>query len=170
MEYAASIVIKFGESVDGAGSPAVIELDGELNVDAEGNVKTTFQAGDEPRILLHFDTDLYFIENIKLSSGMVVPMGDVVRGRSGSFDFVDQDAKANLPYIPAGGVAWQWFGNIPVLSRNKNAVSVSGGSLPATGDVTYDVKFKSYKLFPPTITLGVDEVYRILIVFTLGAI
>ena len=168
MEYAASVIVKFGESTTAGAAPAVVDLDGELNINPSGEVVTTFKAGDEPRLLIHFDYDSYYIEKVETSSGMMVSMGDAVRERTGSFDFVDSDATVSLPYIPAGGISWAWFGNVPIMSNDKNIVRIDGGFAPATGDAKYNVNFKSYKLFPPALDFNADRKYRIFVVFTLG--
>jgi len=69
MTVAATVVVEFGHGVD-SGALVVVELDEVLNLDLDGNEKTSFSPGDTPYFLVHHDSSVR-IGAIKSSAGMV---------------------------------------------------------------------------------------------------
>lgn len=161
----ATIVVQFGQ---GANSSAlvVVELDGELNTDSEGNEKTQFVPGDRPVWLVHHDATVR-IGSVACSSGMIQPLGQVVRTRTQQLSFPSREA-TDLPYVPAGGVSARWYGNNGSLTVSGRSVRATG-AVPAIGEVSVPVRFQQYRLIPPTLSLSGEETWPILIVVTMEA-
>ena len=148
----------------------VVELDGENNLDAEGNEKTSFNPGDEPQFLVHFDPAQLRIDRVRSSSGMCVSLGEVARLRDQQVSFTNADDTQELSYIPAGGVVWSWYGNSPAIQVDYRKLTVvSAGAVPAIGKAVYGIKAQSYKLIPPPLDLSDDQTWPILVVITMEA-
>jgi len=162
MGYLASVVIEFGDTVTDTSAVAVVELDEVYNEE-----KTSFAPGDEPRICLHYDKNVYTLTSVTSSSGDIIGMGDEEREREEQVDFINIDDEVTLTYIPYGTLTFNNYGNEPEYSRADNILTCTGGSLPSTSDVTMQVQMGLYKLIPPAVELDEDETYRILTVFTL---
>ena len=161
----ATIVVQFGQ---GANSSAlvVVELDGELNKDSEGNEKTQFVPGDRPVWLVHHDSTVR-IGSVACSSGMIQPLGQVTRTRSQQMQFPAREA-TDLPHNPSGNPTVRWYGNNGALSRTGRSVRATG-TIPAIGEVGYPVQFHQYRLIPPSLSLSGEETWPILIVVTMEA-
>ena len=91
----------------------------------------------------------------------------VMRTRAQQMPFPAGEA-VELPYVPAGGVSVQWYGNDGALSRTGRSVRATG-SIPAIGEVSYPVRFAQYRLIPPSLSLSGEETWPILIVVTMEA-
>lgn len=161
----ATVVVQFGQGAD-SNALVVVELDGELNRTADDQEKTQFFPGDRPVWLVHHDATVR-ISSVACSSGMIQPLGQVTRTRSQQMPFPAGEA-VELPYVPAGGVSVQWYGNNGALSRTGRSVRATG-SVPAIGEVSYPVRFAQYRLIPPSLSLSGEETWPILIVVTMEA-
>lgn len=161
----ATIVVQFGQ---GANSSAlvVVEMDGELNKDSEGNEKTQFIPGDRPVWLVHHDSTVR-IGSVACSSGMIQALGQVMRTRTQQLSFPSREA-VDLPYVPAGGVSARWYGNNGNLTVSGRSVRATG-TVPAIGLVSVPVRFWQYRLIPPALSLSGEETWPILIVVTMEA-
>ena len=154
-----TLVVAYGDDVAEADQTAVVELDGTLNLDSDGETKTQFAPGDEVYFLVHHDADLV-IDKVVPTDGTVVAMGAVSRSREADLLFVDEDA-VSLSYLPAGSLSVDWQGREGSgLSRDEQSVTITDG-WPALAHVAYGVDFYLYKLIPPTLELGEDESYTV---------
>jgi len=174
----ASIVVKFGESVRQSDAFAVLELDEVANsyVDADGEtvVKTTFEPTDVPKFLLHHGTKIK-IQKIEWSAGLVQYIKNVTRSREQQLTFIREEVNSvealqQLSYFPASSITYKWYGNkgvqITLTGRDiKIRDMFSATDLPAICDAKYTVNFRQYQLFPPAMSLGVDETFPIVVVF-----
>jgi len=167
MSVEATIVVEFGQGVD-SGALVVVELDEEMNLDLDGEEKTTFFPEDTPYFLVHHDASVR-IGAVRSSSGMVSGGGVVSRERSQQMQWPTADDQQDLPHIPASEPTWKWWGNMPVISRDGRAVTASGSSLPAIGEVSYTIETHQYQLFPPAMDLEEEETYPVLVVITMEA-
>ena len=161
----ATVVVQFGQ---GANSSAlvVVELDGEVNRTADGEEQTQFFPGDRPVWLVHHDATVR-IGSVACSSGMIQPLGQVTRTRTQQMPFPAGEAM-DLPYVPAGAVSVQWYGNDGALSRTGRSVRATG-TVPAIGEVSVPVRFSQYRLIPPALSLSGEQTWPVLIVVTMEA-
>ncbi len=164
MSVESTIVVEFGTGVD-SGALVVVELDDEVNLGEDGEVKTSFVPGDEPGFLVHYDTSALRITRVACSSGMVVDLGQVTRTRVQQVEFTVAEQPQDIPHIPAGGISWNWYGNSPAVNQDGRTLTAIGddAEFPAIGEATYHVSYQAYKLIPPTLTLDDDEQYPVLI-------
>lgn len=158
----ATIVVQFGQD---ASSQALvkIELDEQMNVDADGNEKTSFQPGDTPYFLVHHDSTLR-VQKVECSSGMVQSFGTVGRARTQRAQWVNTDA-VELEY-EVSDPSFEWFGNdaIPtVVGRSMTPT----GAVPAICDISMMVSFEQFKLIPPELTLSEGDDWPVLVVVTM---
>jgi len=167
MTVAATVVVEFGHGVD-SGALVLVELDEAMNLDLDGAEKTSFSPGDTPYFLVHHDYSVQ-ISDIKSSSGMVSGGTIVSRDRSQQMQFTNIEDSQELPHIPAGALAWTWWGNDPVIDQDGRTLKATGAKIPAIGEVSYSIQAKQYKLTPPPMTLTDDETYPILIVISMAA-
>ena len=161
----ATVVVQFGQ---GANSSALVlvELDGELNRTADDQEKTQFFPGDRPVWLVHHDATVR-IGSVACSSGMIQPLGQVTRTRTQQMQFPAGEAM-DLPYVPAGAVSVQWYGNNGGLVQTGRSVRATG-SVPAIGEVSVPVRFSQYRLIPPALSLAGEETWPVLIVVEMEA-
>ena len=163
-----TIVVKFGESVSAADQALfVVELDNELNVDSEGEVKSQFFPGDEIFFLMHYDHSKMVVKAIKNTDGAVVVMGEVGRSKTEEMLFEASDAPVELQHTPSSGPSAKWYGRTSALTRDGR--SVTAASTPCLGDITYSYTATSAKLIPPALTLAADEEFPIAIVIYVEA-
>jgi len=163
----ATIVVEFGQGVD-SGALVVVELDEVMNLDLDGEEKTSFSPGDTPYFLVHHDQTVR-IQSIKSSSGMVSGGNIVTRDRNQQVQWVKDGEKQDLSYTPANSPTWKWWGNTPTTTRDGRTVTVSEPGIPAIGEVSYVIETKQYQLTPPPMDLEEDETYPVLIVIYLEA-
>jgi len=167
MSVAATVVVEFGHGVD-SGALVLIELDEVMNLDLNGEEKTSFNPGDTPYFLVHHDSSVR-IGSIKSSAGMVSGGNAVSRARSQQMQFTNIEDSQDLPHIPAGALAWTWWGNDPVIDQDGRTLKATGTKIPAIGEVSYSIQASQYNLTPPPMTLTDDETYPILIVIYMEA-
>nr|WP_321465171.1 hypothetical protein [uncultured Desulfobulbus sp.] len=161
MSVGATIVSQFGEGADSSAFVA-IELDETLNLDADGNAKTSFAPGDEVWFWIQHAETLV-IDRIEATSGMVANCGTVRRSRTQELTFTGTDS-VELSHIPARNPDYAWYGNVGGgLSRNGRSVSVASQT-PCTCDVTMPIDVHLYRFVPPALELVEEATYRIVIV------
>ena len=166
MNVAETFVTQFGKGADSSAF-VVMELDETLNLDADGNEKTTWSPGDEIWFWIQHDASLV-IDRVVATSGMVVDCGSARRSRSQALIFTSTDS-VELSHIPAKNPTYTWYGNQGSgLSRNGRSVSVSGNT-PCTCDVEIPIDVHLYRFVPPDLELGSEETYRVAIVAYLEA-
>lgn len=166
MTVAATVVVQFGDGADSS-ALVVVELDEVMNVDLNGEEKTSFVPGDIPYLLVHHDATVR-IGQVACSSGMVSPVAMVSRERSQQLQWPDAADSQELPHLPAGVVSWKWYGNVPLITRDGRTLTASG-AIPAIGEASYAIDCHQYRLIPPVLELAADESYPVLIVITMEA-
>lgn len=165
-QVGATIVVEFGAGADSSAFVAV-ELDDRLNVDAESEVKTSFQPGDQVWFWVQHDASLR-IDRVRATSGMVVSAGQASRTRDQQCTWTGDDP-VELSHIPAGSPTLRWYGNVGTgLSRDGRRLSVAGG-IPCTADAVVPISVHLYRYVPPPMSLGEGETWRSVIVVYLEA-
>jgi hypothetical protein len=163
--------VTFG-SGSGGDPHYVIELDDSRNLDADGQPKTSFQAGDTIWFLLHVQPG-YRPERVYETDGQATLVGLVsrIRTEEGLF-FSPEGAVVELQYYPSGAVSVEWQGNSlglqPVAGRTL-AASAQPDRI-ARADVSYPVAFWSLRFDPPDLSLGPEDDYQIDVQIPLEAI
>lgn len=155
-----TIVVSFGEAVS-SDALFVVELDDTLNMDGEGNVKTSFFPGDNVYFLMHYDANLA-IKSIETTSGMVDRQGSVVRQNLMEIFFQSTDDEHDLPHNPSSHPTGTFDGRQSVLTRKGRKVKAV--STPCIGDISYSYVADLAMYIPPAITLEEDEQYMVGIV------
>ena len=156
--------VTFGET-SSTDSFSVLELDDILNLDADGEPKTTFAEGETIWFLLHvqpgtspglaYQTD-----------GQVSYAGPVTRQRTQEgVVWTPEDLSIDLTYYPAGAVEVDWQGNeialAPLAGRTLSS-SADPLTVMARATLTYAVNFFLYRFDPPAgLTLTEDQDYQI---------
>jgi hypothetical protein len=150
---------------------AVLELDDSLNLDADGQVITTFGDGQPIWFVLHvqpgFSPSLAY-----QTDGMITYCGQVTRARTmeGAV-WSPEDLSVELSHYPAGGVAVDWQGNSIALagvSGRTLAAADAELTLMARGNLGYTINCHLYRFDPPSaLVLGENESYIIDAMITL---
>jgi hypothetical protein len=161
----ATVVVQFGQGADST-ALVKVELDGVVNLDAEGNEKTSFIPGDQPVFLVHHDSSLV-IGSVACSSGLIQPLGAVSRDRTQRMEWPELTAQ-ELEYNTNADLATEWFGNDAGVTLVGRTLTPAG-AIPAVCDVSLSATFQQFRLIPPPITLAAEEDYPILIVVTMEA-
>lgn len=164
MSTQASIVLEFGAGVD---STALIlpELDTDLNPDSVQELPGDLD--EDGKIILRCeDTDVYFllhldaglaVEWVRPTNGTVQELGEVTRIREDRVRFgcTEQAWEQQLTYNPAGVPSYHWYDTGPdVAAPQQRSIIVAGeeaNGLPAIGDASYPVRFRSYRFVPPPV-------------------
>jgi len=166
MTIEATVVVEFGDGADSS-ALVVVELDGEMNKDAEGEEITSFEPGMPAYFLVHYDTSKLYIGSVKSSAGGITGGTAVTRDREQQLSFTRADEGQDLPHIPAGGVTYKWYGNTPLLTIDGR--NIKANLVPAICEAAYKIAATQYCLIPPAMTLVDDEQYPVLIVITMEA-
>ncbi len=171
MTVEATIQIEFGD-VDASDSLVVLEFDDVLNVDSEGDPKTSFAPGDD--IYFRLQTSLgVVIEDIVPTDGTVQPLGAIAREAVEISTFLSREeltpTKIALKYIPFGSIVIEYIGRNGVVTRSQTASSVIEyeGDIaftPFLAEFTYTYLPSIYVLRTPNVTLEEGETYPIVIV------
>lgn len=163
--------VTFGQG-SAAGDPfAVLELDDALNLDADGEPKTTFGADETIWFLLHVEPG-YAPSLAYQTDGMITYCGQVTRARTmeGAL-WTPEDVAVELSHYPIGDVAVDWQGNeiaLAAVSGRTLAAVADPLTVMARGNLTYAAKFYLFRFDPPeTLVLGEDEEYAIDAMITL---
>ena len=150
---------------------AVLELDDTLNLDADGQVITTFGEGQPIWFVLHVQPG-YVPSLAYQTDGIITYCGPVTRARTmeGAV-WSPENLSVELNHYPADGVAVDWQGNslalAPVSGRTLAAVD-STLTLMARGNLSYAVNCHLYRFDPPSaLVLGEGESYTIDAMITL---
>ena len=150
---------------------AVLELDDTLNLDADGQVITTFAEGQTIWFVLHVQPG-YVPSLAYQTDGMITYCGPVTRARTmeGAV-WSPENLSVELSHYPVGGVAADWQGNsialAPVSDRTMAAVDTAL-SLMARANLSYAISCHLYRFDPPSgLVLGENESYIIDAMITL---
>lgn len=156
-----TLVVEFGDGADSSAFVAM-EFDETLNLDDDGNAKTSFEPEDDVWFWIQHAGTLQ-IDSIAATSGMVVDCGTVRRSRDQELTFTGTDS-VELSHIPAGNPSYTWYGNEGSgLSRNGRTVLVSGNT-PCTCDAVIPIDVHLYRFVPPALELADGQSYRVVIV------
>jgi len=151
-----TLVVRFEGNAENT-TTVTEEADEVLNIDEEGEVKTSFYGGDDYNFLLYLEGPGK-IKSISSSWGGVFYTGEVSRSRSDILDFVTvgvADDNPKLSYVPAGALTMEFWvgqaGNNLKINGTTKTVAINSGLLPCKAIVKYPVSFKAYKLVPKPI-------------------
>jgi len=160
MTTQATIVTSFGDGGGGNGEHVVAEFDDDLNIDSDGEVKLSFNPGDDVYFLVQHDSKVR-ITNVKSTLGQVQSQGDVSRTRTKTILFAELNEKKSFGYI-GSSPSVNCFGNQAAVNTidDVDVVAVSG-TMPAMIEVSKSCTFKSYKLIAPVPALDEDEEYPV---------
>lgn len=158
MSVVGTLVVNFGESAATDSGNIVAEWDDELNIDAAGEVISQFVPGDEVWLLLHHGADVT-ITGIAVTAGTVSRSGEAIRQRQAELGWGSVDDDQQLSYTPAGLLLYDWKGRVGSGAvRTERSVSVAG-NFPCLAVVTFPVRFVSYRIQTPEITLAEKETF-----------
>jgi len=156
-----TLVVEFGDGAD-ASEFVAFEFDETLNLDADGNAKTSYSPGDEVWFWLQHDVTLR-LDRIAATSGMVVSCGTVRRSREQELIFTGEDA-ITLSHVPSGNPTFTWYGNVGSgISRSGRSVSVSGKT-PCVCDAVIPIEVRLFRFIPPPLELEAEATYKVKIV------
>ena len=150
---------------------AVLELDDTLNIDADGQVITTFGEGQPIWFVLHVQPG-YVPSLAYQTDGMITYCGPATRARTmeGAV-WTPENLSVELSHYPAGGVAADWQGNsinLAAVSGRTLAAADVELSLMARANLSYAINCHLYRFDPPAgLVLGDDESYIIDAMITL---
>ena len=165
--------VTFGQGPSEGEPFYVPELDDILNIDADGEVKTTFVETDTIWFVLHLEPG-YVPAIAYQTDGMVTYCGPVTRSRTmeGAV-WTPEDLSVELPHYPAGEVVSEWQGNEITLApvRGRTLASLADDlSIMARADLTYTINCHLYRFDPPAgLVVPEEEDYIIDIMITLEA-
>jgi hypothetical protein len=163
MSIAATLIVQFGSSADN-GDLVVMELDDSRNLDANGEVKSSFAPGDAVYFLLHHAPTLT-LGSMVATAGYIVPMGTARFER-----VVDQQLFVNtepisVTHLPAGGVGVSWYGRESATTQSTNQLTATDP--PAIGVLTYQFDALLYRLQTPGVVLADNETFPVAVVATM---
>ena len=104
-----SIIISFGSLSSSDAGLIVLEPDDLLNIDSEGNIKTTFNPGDDFYFLVHHDHTI-IIDSVKSTSGALRAQGEKTRTNIQLITFTLETENHQLGHRPQGGVSPSLYG------------------------------------------------------------
>jgi len=160
-DVVATLVVNFGEDTASESGAIIAEWDDTMNVGADGEVKSQFFPGDEAYLLVHHDATA-IIQAVKTTSGAIVSIGAAVLTRMAELGWGDPDDAQSLNYLPAGQLAYRWFGNAGSGAELVGKVlRMTGWQFPCLAEVSYPVQFTRYRLQTPAVTLAKDETWPI---------
>jgi hypothetical protein len=161
MTVAATIVVHFGDDV-AAGAFAIARLDDELNVDAAGEVITSFAPGDRIHFLVQHDATLR-IAKVVPTDGTVARQPDKDYTITQQLTWLEDNEAQELEATPSGALTKTGYG------RTASGWTLAGRSLSTTGgapviyDIEYRARMKSYVLHAPNVTLAEDATWPVVI-------
>lgn len=159
-KFEVSIVTRFGEGV-ASESLVVHELDEKMNVDAAGQVRTTFPPSMPAWIVSHLDAGL-MVSRAEASDGTVQILGQVHRNRTQDLQFPEVGDTVALSYAPVGQVEITWEGRDGLVSAIGR--TLTAGAAPAIGVAAFEIVATQVRLIPPRLTLAPNKQHRILVV------
>lgn len=161
--FEAAIVVRFGEGVDSS-SLVVVELDEVMNVNAAGEVRSTFPPGVDAWFLVHLEPGL-MVGPVASSGGTVQKLGKVDRDREQDIDFGVVGDTATLSHIPIDGVEITWEGRDGMVERIGRQLTAVAA--PAIGVCRYRMRATQCRFIPPPLDLAADQSHRVRIEITI---
>lgn len=163
--------VTFGSGSSASDPFAVLELDDVLNIDAAGETKTTFAAGETIWFVLHVQPG-YAPALSYQTDGQVTYSGKVARARTmeGAL-WSPEDAQVELNHYPSGPVNVNWQGNeiaLAALSGRTLAAADVPPAVMARANLSYAIECHLFRFDPPAgLVLADDEEYAIDAMITL---
>lgn len=167
-----TILVSFN-SGSGADSVILAELDDILNVDSDGEVKTTFGQDDTPYLRFNSSSNVT-LDAVVATAGSTIDLGLESRSKSDDQLFSSRDdddmTEYNFPVIPTS-YAVTYTGRTGGYSEEVGV----GGAVTLVGDTTVtpflatidsNYSARIFQLIPPDMDLDdVDATYMIYVVF-----
>lgn len=158
----ATIIVKFGDQVSNAEDYFVTAIIDE-QLDASGSVKTSYNPGDQPSVLIQHDGRVR-IGSVKCSTGQMVYDGQVSRNKETTLVFTEQNEEKQLSYI-ARSLSMIWYGHVATYRESEDRKLVcSGGQLPAICRASLSCGFHKYDLHANIPPLTPEDEYPVAIV------
>lgn len=160
----ATVVVSFGGSAQG-----ILTAEIDSRADGYNNGKTTFNAGDEPVILVRKGTNVT-IDQVLTSLGSCTQFATGSTQEKEFLQYV-QVAEATASKPISSGFTSQWYGNDlgTVAVKNQNTVAITGPTLPITGvgilGITYNSDFIAYRLTGIPSTVNGTNTFNVLVAF-----
>lgn len=158
MSVVNALVVSFGESVTSDSGSITVEWDDSLNVDGDGEVKTSFVPGDELYLLVHHGSDVELV-GVKTTSGSISGGDRVNLVREDEFGWGSIDDEETLSYTPTGSLRYTWYGRVGTGAALVDKVLTMDGSFPCLARVSYPAIFLRYKLQTTKVTLEEEETW-----------
>lgn len=159
-EVKATVVIDFGAGID-TSSLLRVELDNYLNVDENGDEKTSFAAGDEVFVAVHKLDSRASVVKIEATSGWIyLVQTGAVRTRSDNGLLFYEGNSVELGYVPDSNPSFSWFGP-PPSSINVNGRSVTVTDMPKIGNATYNILADIYRYVPPASITFIEDQFLV---------
>jgi len=168
----ATTVVSFNKTSDTTDYVFNLELDDILNLDSEGEPKSSFSPDDVVYILANKSSNVS-ITAVKSTAGNVSNLGGVSRNGDTTNLFAgrdpDEDDTFELGIIPTS-VDISYIGNLGRLSEEVSGIGVRTYThnvdyAPFIAEFNYNYNCASYKLSPPPMDLGEGESFPIAVVF-----
>jgi hypothetical protein len=173
MAVEASIVVQFIDSTTSETGNVIVELDPTHinNLDSDDELKSTFDPTDEPVFLVHHNDKVY-VDSVACTYGSVVDLGDNKTREQEIEVFFSNDEEITISYSDPSLKSIEWYGNSCTFVIDGNVLTPNAsGTFPCLGDAIFNVLYnKQYKLIPPSLTLGADETYKIIVVIYMGVL
>jgi hypothetical protein len=162
MTVAATIVVHFGDDVAEDNRFALVMLDDALNVDAAGEVITSFAPGDQIHFLVQHDPALR-IARVASSDGTVAAQPDKDYQMEQQLTYLVADEDQELTAIPSGPITKAAYGRTAAgWTVQGRKLRITGGG-PVIYDIEYRARMKSYCLHAPNVVLAEDATWPVVV-------
>lgn len=170
MEYKESLLIEFSGDTEYVG---IAELDDTLNVDDEGEEKTSFHSQEEAYVRLHLSSNVE-VYDYKVSSGSISSEGSDTRTLTEEVEFDSEDENGPTTHtvsVVPNSTSVSYFGNSGSYETETNEVSgqltYSGDTskVPFVAEFTHSYSVNIYKVTLPEVELEEDDSYPVLVTF-----
>jgi len=132
---------------------AILELDDELNINADGEVLTSFDGSSTVWFLFHAPPG-YGPGAAYCSYGALTECGQVNRAKTvDGAVWTPEQTSVELPHYPAGSVSASWQGNaieLAAVSGRTLAAAADPLAAIARADLQYTARFWLYRWDPPS--------------------
>lgn len=166
-----TILVTFGAS-SGTDPYYLTELDASLNLDSEGNEKTSFAVGDTIWFLLHLQPG-WQPGRVTQSNGQASFSGQVIQTRTDErLVYSPSNSTNDLRYYPAGSLTLDWLGNAVPVQRGsgRSLAAVTTPTVAALLNCSYPARFYRYRYTTPAgLVLAEDTDYPVLVEIDLEA-
>ena len=129
----------------GSSDIGLVEIDPILNVDSEGNAKSSFSEGEEIYIAVHFDPDKYVLSNFFTTTGSLLYVGKQRTYRKIESLFF-QESTSTISYIIDGIKEITWYGPTESVSYSYNVLTSS--LTPVLIDISIYTFVEIFKYIP----------------------